>query len=204
MSFFRFTAPLFKLLGRRWTEDDFQTMAAWLRPYVPSGGILADLGGGTGELGAGTAHELGARAVILDATAQMLKRVDPKPWVSVRLVSAEALPFPDGYFDALVCSDAFHHFRDQDAATREIARVVRTGGGVVILDGYPEGWDRLWAWAERLLREPAAFLTSRALEEFLAARGIAGATTRQKGSWYSFVGTVQALPPAARAEQRTG
>jgi demethylmenaquinone methyltransferase/2-methoxy-6-polyprenyl-1,4-benzoquinol methylase len=188
MSIFRWTAPLFKALGKRWSRDDFRTMAAWLRPHVPPGGVLADLGGGTGELGAGIAYELDARAVIVDTTRQMLQRVDPAPWVSARLASAEALPFPDAYFDALICSDALHHFRDQDSAMREIARVVRPNGAVVILDGFPKGSDRFWAWLERLLHEPAAFLTPEALEQLTAAHGIRGSATRRGRNTYVFMG----------------
>ena len=102
-------------------------------PVAPAlratGGIFADLGGGTGDLGAGVARALGARVIIVDPTPQMLRRVDAEPLVSVRLAPAEALPFADAYFDAVLCCDCFHHFRDQDAAAREIARVVRPGAG---------------------------------------------------------------------------
>ena len=190
MSIFRWTAPLFKLWGRRWTDEDFRRLAGWLRPYVSEGGVIADLGGGTGELGAGIAYELGARAVIVDPTVQMLQRVDAKPWVSVRRAPAESLPFPDGYFDALVCCDSFHHFADQDAAVREIARVVRPGGGLALLEMDPAGRDRFWAALERLLGEPASFRSPEDLQRFLAVHGIDGIAKRERGSGYSFVGTV--------------
>jgi ubiquinone/menaquinone biosynthesis C-methylase UbiE len=198
MSIFRWMAPLFKVWGRRWSEDDFQWLGSWLRPYVPSGGVLADLGGGTGQLGAGLAGELDARAVIIDPTAQMLQRVDAHPWVSVRLAAAESLPFPDAYFDALVCSDAFHHFRDQEAAVREIARVVRPGGGVLILDFDPHGFDRIWGYLERLIGEPAAFRTPDGLAQFLSAHGIRGESRRERGSGYSYVGTAGGSPALAQ------
>jgi SAM-dependent methyltransferase len=196
MSIFRWMAPLFKVWGRRWSRDDFEVLGGWLRPYVPLGGVLADLGGGTGQLGAGLAHELDARAVIIDPTAQMLQRVDAYPWVSVRLAAAEALPFPDGYFDALICSDAFHHFRDQDAAGREIARVVRPGGGVLILDFDPRGSDRIWGYLEQLVGEPAGFRTPDGMAQFFSSHGIHGEGKRERGSGYSYVGTVGDVPPA--------
>jgi SAM-dependent methyltransferase len=199
---FRWMAPLFKVWGRRWSEDDFQMLGDWLRPYVPSGGVLADLGGGTGQLGAGLASELDARTVIIDPTAQMLRRVDPRPWVSVRLAGAESLPFPDGYFDALICSDAFHHFRDQDAAAREMARVVRPGGGVLILDFDPSGADRIWGYLERLVGEPAAFRTPDGMTQFLSSHGIHGESKRERGSGYSYVGTVGGSLPLAQAPPR--
>lgn len=47
---------------------------------------------------------------------------------------AEALPFEDASFEVVVSRSALHHFPDVAVALREMARVVRTGGRVVILD----------------------------------------------------------------------
>ena len=191
MSIFRWTAPLFKLAARRWSDDDFRALAGELRPFVPPGGVFADLGGGTGDLGAGLARALGARVVIVDPIKQMLRRVPADPLVSVRLATAEALPFPTSYFDGVVCCDAFHHFKDQSAAAREMARVVRPGGGVLILDAEPTGPYRTIAVLERMLREPAGFRTTDDLRDFMSARGIVGTATRQGGSSYLFLGSVR-------------
>jgi ubiquinone/menaquinone biosynthesis C-methylase UbiE len=190
MSFFAWAAPLFKLAGRRWSDDDFRAVAFMLRPYAFGTCPILDLAGGTGELGAGVAAMLGTQAVIADATPQMLVRVDAHPRVSVTLASAEALPFPTDHFDALICSDAFHHFRDQDAAVREMARVVRPGGGVLVLDMEPKGAVRVTAIIERALGEPATFMTIPRITAFMAERGIVGAATRHRLHSYSFLGTV--------------
>lgn len=190
MSFFAWAAPLFKLAGRRWSEDDFRAVANLLRPYASGERPIIDLGGGTGQLGAGVAAVLGTQAVIVDATPQMLVRVAADPRVSVTLAAAEALPFPAGHFDALVCSDAFHHFRDQDRAVREMARVVRPGGGVLILDLEPAGWVRGAALVERALGEPATFMSIAQITAFMAERGIIGAATRHRFGSYSYLGTV--------------
>jgi len=189
MSVFRWTAPLFKLAGRRWSEDDFEAVAEWLRPYVPTGGVFADLGGGTGELGAGIARVLEAQVVIIDATSQMLRRVDPSPLVSVCLATAEHLPFTDAHFDGLLCCDAFHHVRGQHSAAHEIARVVRPGGGVVILDAEPVGANRGLVWFERLLGEPASFRTMPEMTRLLSDHGITGECTPQRRG-YVFLGSV--------------
>jgi ubiquinone/menaquinone biosynthesis C-methylase UbiE len=47
---------------------------------------------------------------------------------------AEALPFEDASFDAVVSRSAVHHFPDPAAAFREMARVVRVGGRVITVD----------------------------------------------------------------------
>jgi len=53
----------------------------------------------------------------------------------VRFARADvaALPFPDGTFDAAVCSGALHLFPDPAAALREIARVSRPGARLAVL-----------------------------------------------------------------------
>ena len=192
MSFFRWTAPIFKIAGRRWSEKDFQIIGSWLRPFLPAEGRMLDLAGGTGDLAVGLARTLGVEVVVLDATPQMLRRVSAHPLVSVREGVAEAIPFPADHFDALLCSDAFHHFKDQDASVREMARVVRPGGGVLVLEMNPTGVFSPIRPLERLLKEPASFMTPIELETYFAARGIAGTSTAQRGFSYSFLGTVAA------------
>jgi SAM-dependent methyltransferase len=57
----------------------------------------------------------------------------PAP-VGLTAASADALPFPDGSFDAVVTSNAFHFFRAPEEALREIRRVLRPGGALVVTD----------------------------------------------------------------------
>lgn len=190
MTLFAWAAPLCKLASRRWSPEDFEALASRLRQQVPPGGIIADLGGGTGELGAGIAAALRATTVIIDPTPQMLRRVDGAPIVSVCLAQAEALPFPNGYFDALLCCDVFHHVRDQAKAAAEIARVVRPGGGVLILDFDPSPSTRWWTRIERLLGEPAALLRPQELEELLSLYGVRGHAAKQGADTYIYAGIV--------------
>lgn len=49
-------------------------------------------------------------------------------------LDAEALPFAGGAFDAAVCRIAPHHFPDVARFVRELARVVRPGGTVAVVD----------------------------------------------------------------------
>lgn len=145
------------------------------------------MGGGTGDLGLGLASALEARVVVIDETPQMLRRGDPNPLLSQRLASAESLPFPDSYFDGLVCSDAFHHIRDQEAAAREIARVVRPGGAALMLELAP---TRTLVRLERLLGEPANFMSMKDLEVLLAGCGITGECIAMGSTSYLCVGVV--------------
>jgi len=47
------------------------------------------------------------------------------------------LPYQDGQFDAVTCRFAFHHFPDPLAVLREMARVCRSGGRIIVADSAP-------------------------------------------------------------------
>ena len=54
--------------------------------------------------------------------------------VDVELVRAnlEALPFPDGHFDVVLCTQAIEHVLDVPRALGELRRVLQPGGTLVI------------------------------------------------------------------------
>ena len=54
--------------------------------------------------------------------------------VEVRFADAESLPFEDESFDIVTCRIAPHHFLDIQAATIEVARVLKPGGRYVLVD----------------------------------------------------------------------
>ena len=182
---------MFHRADRRWTDGDVATIASWLRPAMGVSGGLLDIGGGTGGLSVRLAAALQAGVTVLDPTPEMVAYIPADSAVSVVLGVAEKMPLPDGSFDAALVSDALHHFRDRRAAIGEIARVVRPGGVVAVLELDPSGFDtRAMGLIERLVGEPAAFLTPDALVELMADAGIQGTATAERGSSYRFLGTV--------------
>ena len=52
--------------------------------------------------------------------------------VDLRVADAEHLPLADDAVDLVVCVDSLHHYPDPAAALREMRRVTRPGGGLVI------------------------------------------------------------------------
>ncbi len=188
---FKWTAPVFARLGSRWGAGDADALAAWLEPHVPPEGRLLDLGGGTGALAALLAARMGATVTILDASPHMLRHAEGLQGVTPVRGDAGAMPFDDAFFDAVLVCDAFHHFTAPLAAAREAARVVRPGGGVVILEPDPrQRVVRAIAWVERLAGEPGHFLEPRALEGLMASVGIEGRCESQGKASYAFVGSV--------------
>ncbi|HXF82421.1 MAG TPA: class I SAM-dependent methyltransferase [bacterium] len=107
---------------------------------------LLDVGCGTGTLLAALAiRHPKARLVGIDADPRMLARAAAKvpPGRAVALIRAyaQALPFADGAFDAVVSTLIFHHLSagTKRAAIAEIRRVLRPGGTFLLADfGRPE------------------------------------------------------------------
>ena len=114
--------------------------------------------------------------------------------VEWRLGRAEALPFGDGTFDAVVCQFGLMFLYDQVQALREMARVLRPGGRLVVAtwDTYANspGYAKLIQLLAELfgesvadeLRQPFALSDPRAVVQLFAAAGIARTTaTTQMG-----------------------
>lgn len=194
LSVFRWAAPLFALEARRWRADAAAAFARWLRPSLPLGGALLDLGGGTGRLGELLATELSCAVTVLDSSPQMLRYAARKGLTTV-LGDAAATPFGDASFNAVIVVDAFHHFRRQRAVAGEVARVLVPGGALVVAEADPtdRGVKRARSW-ERLLGEPAAFCAPAELSALFACTGIEGAVYRQGASSYVFVGRRESAP----------
>ena len=100
----------------------------------PAGGRLIEVGAGFGRL----ANEYGGygEVVLLDSSdvhvAAAIDALGSDPRIHVTLGDALALPFPDGYFDTVVCVRVLHHFADPAPVVAELGRVVRDGGTLVL------------------------------------------------------------------------
>lgn len=201
MGFFNWAAPWVRRYGDRFTDEDVANISEWLRPVVEPGGHVLDVGGGAGQLATLLAEALDARVTVLDPTAEMVTHVPASERVTGVQGTAEAMPLPDDGFDAIVVTDAFHHFRDQNAAVAEFTRVVRDGGLVLVLDLDPRPLSmRLIRLGEMLLGEPGTFMTPEQMCAFMAQRGIHGECEPLRKADYRFLGTIRksrsAEPPA--------
>jgi SAM-dependent methyltransferase len=88
---------------------------------------VADVGAGTGKLTRAVV-ELGAEVVAIDPDPAMLANLRGNvAGVPTFAGTAEAVPLPDASVDAVVLGQAWH-WVDPDAASAEIARVLRPGG----------------------------------------------------------------------------
>jgi SAM-dependent methyltransferase len=89
-------------------------------------------------------------AVGVDRSAAMVRRARllarALPGAVFVVADGERLPFPAGSFTAVLSSSTLRHFRNPTRAVREMARVVRPGGRIVIADfmACGDGDDRHW------------------------------------------------------------
>ncbi len=74
--------------------------------------------------------------------ASCRQRVSDRP-LTLALGAAENLPFRDGHFDAVLSIGGFNYFNDPEKSLREMARVTRPGGTIVISDEVPDLTDYL-------------------------------------------------------------
>ena len=106
----------------------------------PDAGVL-DIATGAGHTALAFAPHV-REVVAYDLTQAMLAETAKNATkrglanVTTRQGPAEQLPFQDGEFDVTVVRLASHHFADNRQAVREMARVTRHGGRVVIVDNY--------------------------------------------------------------------
>jgi ubiquinone/menaquinone biosynthesis C-methylase UbiE len=87
---------------------------------------LLDVGGGTGNYAAALLGE-GWQPVVSDRSPDMLARAAAKGLEIVE-ADAQALPFEDASFDAVMCVCMLHHVDDQARALAEQRRVLKPGG----------------------------------------------------------------------------
>jgi ArsR family transcriptional regulator len=144
-SFFDSIGPEWDSL-RRVFDDDTQRARAIARLVSP-GLVVADIGTGTGIL-AKDLSRCGASVIAVDNSRRMLAAARAKldaegiAGVELRHGDATSLPIADGEVDAALAHMVLQYVASPAEAIREMARVVRPGGRVVVVD-FVEN-DRTW------------------------------------------------------------
>lgn len=112
------------------TALEEQTVESFAVPVI--GLRLLDAACGTGRRL--RAAEAGV-AIGIDLTPEMLPATHRAEYYAA--ADVRALPFPPGGFDVVWCRLALGHVPDLVAPYRELARVCRAGGSVVVTDFHP-------------------------------------------------------------------
>jgi SAM-dependent methyltransferase len=178
---------------------------------------VLDLGSGMGVM----ARELASRGLTVESVdvsaedqevaASLTEGTGLEPRVRFSPADGAALPFPDGAFGSAVSLNVLHHLADGGSVLREIVRVLRPGGVIVLADFSCEGFD----FAKRVLSaeggvHPEGPVTLDWARGFLASLGLAetGVAEVHHERFATFRTPVNAaygsVPPAFKALDRAG
>src|SRR5579862_8711629 len=110
---------------------------------VRPGARALDVAGGTGDLAAGLARQVGASGtvVVVDINGRMLQRgrdrlIEQGLLSQVQYVqaNAEQLPFADASFDCVTIGFGLRNVTDKAAALASMRRVLKPGGQLLVLE----------------------------------------------------------------------
>jgi ubiquinone/menaquinone biosynthesis C-methylase UbiE len=134
----------FNKLADSW-DKRFQTeaLSTFLEQFVPTFGLLPgqkilDVGTGTGILIPFLLKAVGPTGQVsaIDYSEKMVKICKSKyahlPNVTFTVQQVEKLDFPSETFDAVTCFGLFPHIENKEEALRQINRVLKTNGKLII------------------------------------------------------------------------
>jgi SAM-dependent methyltransferase len=108
---------------------------------IPDGAQLLDAGAGSGR----TLDELAAYGHVagIELNPVGVEAARSRGYSDVAEAPVEAIPHPDASFHLVTCLDVLEHTRDDVGSLRELRRVMRPGGALVVtVPAYPWLWSR--------------------------------------------------------------
>lgn len=123
-------------------EPVHRDIVNWLD--VPRGAHVADIGCGAAGMTLLLAEAVGAEgqtvaletsAERVDAIRHSLEKNALAPRIALHQGALPKLPFQENEFEVVWCSRVVHHVGDQVGAIRELARIAKPGGRVVLREG---------------------------------------------------------------------
>ena len=116
------------------TQDGAYQLMYYRIKKVIKGLKVLEIGTGTGMIAKNVA-EAAESVIATDFSEKMLieasKGKNPEN-LSFQFADATSLPFPDGYFDAVIIANTLHLIPEPEKALSEISRVLRNDGGILI------------------------------------------------------------------------
>jgi demethylmenaquinone methyltransferase/2-methoxy-6-polyprenyl-1,4-benzoquinol methylase len=138
---------------------------------LPLDGRLLDVGGGTGRVSALLGDNV-KQTILVDLSRGMLRQAKSKNCLQPAIARAERLPFPSGSLDRILMVDAFHHIADQQGTVRELVRVLKLGGRMVLEEPNIETWPvKLIALGEKLLFMQSRFVHPNVIRRMFEDQG---------------------------------
>jgi len=142
---------------------------------IAPGVHVADVGAGGGFFTVRLARAVGdeGRVYAVDVDADVIRRLEQRAareqWANVDVIHSrpDDPRLPEGALDAALIVNAFHEFTEVDAMLRGLARALKPGGRLVVIDQVPP--------ATRLQQERAAQQRAHELGSWFAVRDLVAA-----------------------------
>jgi len=155
----------FASVAGRWDElragyfTEHMRDAAIAKAHLPVNAVVADIGTGTGFVATGLAGRA-STVYGFDASAEMLdvarKNLSPFSNIELKQAPGDNIPLADDSLDGVFANMYLHHAPDPLKAIKEMARLLKPGGVLCIidLDKHNHEWQRkqmadLWLGFER-------------------------------------------------------
>lgn len=110
-----------------------------------NGETILDIGCGTGILLDQLSKTMNNLKLYgLDISSEMVKVAMSKLGDKAIITqgTADALPYPDKFFNCVTCATSFHHYQNPEKSIREMFRVLIPSGKLIILDPCIDGYLR--------------------------------------------------------------
>ena len=166
MNHFDLLAPIYDQLVGKPDPTPFKRLFE-----LPCKGLLLDAGGGTARVSSRLCG-LVEHIVVSDQSYRMLRQASHKPVLRVGS-RVEQLPFADESFDRILVVDALHHFSDQQGAIRDLLRVLKCAGRMVIEEyDLTHSGVKVLALAEKILGMGSRFLKAADIKKMINLNGV--------------------------------
>src|ERR1017187_7401718 len=118
-----------------WQKPHDVVMALDLKPTD----VIADIGAGTGYFARRFAHHAGkVYAVDIDEKLLAIASKDAPPNLTTVLAAGDDPRLPERSVDTIFFCDVLHHIENRPAYYTKLARALKPGGRIVVIDFYPK------------------------------------------------------------------
>jgi ubiquinone/menaquinone biosynthesis C-methylase UbiE len=132
------------VLRKGFYGDEVRDAVLTAARLLPENTVL-DVGAGTGFLTEGAA-KIARKVIALDFSEAMMSEARAKLGqsnVEFKIGDVEQVPLPNASVDAVIGNMVLHHCPSPEAAVREMARVLVSGGRLVLSDLQDHGYESL-------------------------------------------------------------
>lgn len=132
-----------------WSADGYHpkgrttpALARLFERWVPAGALCLDVGCGDGRTSGLWLLGHGCSYMGVDVSEHAVEEARALGLQAQRIDDAAALPIPDGAYDVVVCVEVLEHLFSPLETVKEMARVLRTGGVLIMTVPNVAYWRR--------------------------------------------------------------